>query len=191
MLGFGLSTTPLGPLEHIMKFDRDRKLHLTVPDAILCELGKIVVFQAHLESMIGIEITKLLNVDNVKGQIITAELSFKQLIGLLSSLVIEKLGEEHQFYQEFKELKKKLYEFENFRNIIAHSIWAHDQEFSNDKATRMKLTSKEKKGLKCQHEEIGLNDIIEKLEEVGDAQVKLSFLMSKITGKKINFIDMT
>lgn len=174
-----------------MKFDHNRTLHLTVPDVILCELGKIVVFQSHLESMIGNEITKLLNIDNAKGQIITTELSFRQLIGLLSSLIIEKFDENHCLYQEFKEVKKKLYEFENFRNMVAHSTWAHDQAFSDTKATRMKITSKEKKGLKMQSDEIGLDDIIEKLESAGDTQVELAFLMSKITGNKIDVIDMT
>jgi hypothetical protein len=173
-----------------MKIDPDRKLHLTVPDAILCELGKIVVFQVILESTISNEITKLLNLTNEKGQIVTSELSFKQLIALLSSLIIEKIGDKNPLYLEFKEIKKQLYEFENFRNTVAHSIWAHDKSFSDDKAIRMKVTSKEKKGLNLQNEEIELTNIIKKLEAAGDTQVKLALLMSKITEKKIDIITM-
>ena len=54
----------------------------------------------------------------------------------------------------------------------------------------MKTTSKEKKGLKHQHEEIELKDIIEQLEMAGETNVKLVLLMSKVTGKRINHIEM-
>lgn len=167
-----------------MKFDPNRKLHLTVPEEILSEIGRIVVFQAHLEDYIAHNISKLLELDNRKSHIITAELSFRQLIGLLSSLLLEKLGEVSELYSEFKTIKNKLYEFENFRNQVAHSNWAHSQDFSDTKASKFKITSKEKKGLIYQHEELDLPYLVSKLEEAGETQVQLFFLMAKITVKK-------
>lgn len=172
-------------------FDSDRKLNLTVPDEILCELGKIVVFQSHIESMLAHEIIGILGLDSNKGQIITSELSFKLLVSTLSSLLLDKLGGDNNLYIEFKEIKKQLYEFENFRNSIAHSNWTHSNDFDNSKATKIKTTSKERTGLKYHREEVALSSLIENLEKAGDTQVKLAFLMSKISGVEIKHIDMT
>ena len=66
--------------------------------------------------MISNEISKLLNLDNTKGQIITAELSFKQLIGLLSSLLLENLGEDSQLFTNLKNLKQ------NYMNLKISEI---------------------------------------------------------------------
>lgn len=162
-------------------FDSDRKLYINVSDDILCELGKIVVFQNCLEWQISSNIISLLEVDNEKGNIITAELSFRQLIGVLSSLLLSKLGKDSSLYSEFEEIKKELYTFENFRNTIAHSVWASTGS-ENSKAQRMKITAKEKQGLKYSNDEVTLNSIIERLENAGDTQVKLACFMSKITG---------
>jgi hypothetical protein len=141
--------------------------------------------------MLAHEIIRILELDNNKGQIITSELSFKLLVSTLSSLLLDKLGENNQLYIEFKEIKKQLYEFENFRNSIAHSNWAHSDNYDNSKATKIKITSKERNGLKYYIEEVTLLSLIENLEKAGDTQVKLAFLMSKISGVEIQHIDMT
>ena len=84
----------------------ERRPTLTVSEEILCQLGSVIVFQAILEKEIANEVTRLLGVDQKKGDITTSELSFRSLIAILSSLLLNQLGPDHPLYLEFKEVKK-------------------------------------------------------------------------------------
>lgn len=165
------------------------KLQLTVSDDILRELGKAVVFQAQLESMIGHYIGRLLSLPSHQAQIVTAELSFKNLIGLLSSILIERLGEASELHSDFKAIKKGLYAFEAFRNNVAHSIWVHSEGFDPLKATRMKTTSKERNGLRHQREEVELQHIITAIDEASDCDMRLALFIAKVTDEPISLIN--
>ena len=159
------------------------KLRLTVSDDILRELGKVVVFQAQIEDMVAHYIGRLLSLPLRQAQIVTSELSFKNLIGLLSSVLIDRLGEASELYGEFKAIKKGLYAFEAFRNNVAHSVWAHGKGFHPLKASRTKITSKERNGLKCYREEVELQHIIMAIDEASDCYVHLALFIDKITNE--------
>lgn len=164
----------------------ERKLSFTVSDEILCEIGKIVVFQTTIEVEIGQYISDLLGTDHKKGHIVTAELSFKNLLATLSSLLMGQVGSDSDDYAQFKEVKKGLRAFENFRNSVVHSVWARSRDFDENKALRMKTTAKEKKGLSHQCEEISKTQIVAQLEEAGSIYVKLARLMAKVLGRDID-----
>ncbi len=90
------------------------------------------------------------------GKIITAELSFKNLRGLVSSLYLDRHGQDKD-YANLKALLSEAQMIEEIRNSIIHSIWAGGKD--KDHITRMKTTAKEKKGLKFQFQELSAKDL--------------------------------
>ncbi|MEP2025818.1 hypothetical protein, partial [Reichenbachiella sp.] len=92
------------------------------------------------------------------GQIITAELSFRNLRALLLSLYIERHGKDSD-YEKLKKLMNESGELEATRNNIIHSVWAVGK--TKEHITRIKTTAKEKKGLDFKFEDISVQDLIQ------------------------------
>ena len=69
------------------------------------------------------------------GQIITAELSFRNLRALLVSLYLERHGEDDDF-TGLRDLMKSAAQMEGKRNQITHSIWGAGKDA--DTITRIK-----------------------------------------------------
>jgi hypothetical protein len=81
------------------------------------------------------------------GQIVTAELAFRQKLDLLSSLFREKLNDPNAL-TELESMLKKASVAEEKRNTITHSFWTPNADLENDKTSRIKTTVKRKdKGL--------------------------------------------
>jgi hypothetical protein len=102
----------------------------------------------HIETQFMVLISHLLNVDENKVLALTSGRSFKNLAAALSSLVLEATGPETKPYLEFKTLMGKLQQFEEFRNQVSHSVWAHASDFGSKRAARLKTTAREGKGVK-------------------------------------------
>ncbi len=130
--------------------------HLVPAEHLKC-LGDIIVSFAMLESQIQSLIGSLLRDHQRIHQIITAELSFKNMRALATSLFIERNGSDDEDYVNLKKLMIHAGQVEEKRNQILHSIWAAGR--NKDTITRMKTTAKEKNGIKFHFEDVSANDL--------------------------------
>ena len=157
-----------------------------VPDEHLKSIGDITVSFALLESQIQSVVGSMLNEKQRIGQIITAELSFKNLRALLISLFIERHGKEDSDYAALKELMNRSAEVEGKRNQITHSLWASGG--NSDTITRIKTTAKEKHGVRFHFEQVSsesLDDFASEIKAL--AKEIMDFWIELLTkGKAIN-----
>lgn len=156
-----------------------------VPETHLKCIGDITVSFALLESVIQILVGSLIREHQRIGQIITAELSFKNLRALLISLYLERHGEDEDF-NKLRELMKRAAEIEAKRNQITHSIWGAGKDA--DTITRIKTTAKEKHGIRFQFKEVtfdALDTVANEIKQLeGDTQRFHIDLLNR--GKVIN-----
>jgi hypothetical protein len=115
---------------------------VNVDESILCEIGRIAALQSQIEGQIAIFITELLYLDDQRGKIITARLSFRLLIETLEALLDEEFGDKHQNFIDFKDIKIKINRLEQKRNEIIHSMWSYGDYFQKGTATRVKKRAK-------------------------------------------------
>jgi hypothetical protein len=127
-----------------------------IPAQHLQAIGLITVNFAKLENAVEWFIWSLMGQNENIGLIITAELSFRNLVALLSSLSKAKINDTEVLIELDKALKKAL-EAEQKRNTILHSLWGQGQ--TRDTVTRIKKTAKISKGLQHQVEEMTAEDI--------------------------------
>lgn len=127
-----------------------------VPGQHLKAIGDITESFALLENTLETMIGSMLNEKQRIGQIITAELSFKNLRALMISLYLERHGEEDADFATLKGLMNRAGRAEEKRNQITHSLW-----LAGDGATitRHKTTAKEKHGIRFQFEQLSINDL--------------------------------
>lgn len=111
--------------------------------------ASVVIQQTVIEHSLQICIGYLLDLDYDKVQILTAEQSYRQLVGLLSSSMLKRYSPESEQYKKLKFILSKCDEFEKLRNNLVHSIWMRsDVGIFKPGAQRMKITAKRKTGLK-------------------------------------------
>lgn len=134
-----------------------------VPDNHLKEIGDITVSFTMLESQIQNLIGSLIYEHQRIGQIITAELSFKNLRALLISLYLERHGEDDDF-SKLREFMKRAGRAEDKRNQITHSIWAAGKDKNH--ITRCKTTAREKHGINFKFEEVSAESLNEFVKEI-------------------------
>lgn len=134
-----------------------------VPDEHLKHIGDITVSFAMLESQLQTLAQSLLGAGQRRGQIVTAELSFKALRALTVSLYLER-NEEDEYLEEFRSLIKRAADAEEKRNQIVHSVWgAGNGPLS---ITRIKTTAKEKHGIRFHFEDVSAGDLAEFAAEI-------------------------
>ncbi len=150
-----------------------------VPEAHLKSIGDITVSFALLELQIQSLIGSLIYEHQRIGQIITAELSFKNLRALLISLYLERHGEDDDFVK-LKEFMKKSGKLEEKRNQITHSVWAAGKD--KDHVTRVKTTAKEKCGIKFKFEDVSDKSL-------GSLATELKVLAEEIQRFQIELLD--
>ena len=121
------------------------------PQELPAVVGMISLNFQSLENEIENRIIQMIGVDNEIGEIITAELSFRNKVNLFASLYYH-LENSYQFnaipgYEKgyFKELLKALTKCEEMRNQILHS--SIEKNRSTKRIERKKTTAKAKKGL--------------------------------------------
>lgn len=178
-------------MENIELFNRDIKELLTIPndkstfeervgspDELSSVIGRITMNFSALEDTLSECIIKVIGQSNVVGQIITAELSFKNKINLFSSLYFE-LKDKVEFNafpgletEHFKEIIKALNKCEILRNEVIHSKFSHKVK---EKIIRTKVTAKQKIGLKVINEE---TDVI-KLFNIADFIVGVGYALDE------------
>ena len=120
------------------------------PDEFSCAIGRIAIWFSGLEDEITHTIANILRLDETTSGILTAELSFKGKIHLLSSLVrarydISTSIGSSSLQEYLSELVARVFEAEQLRNQIMHSSWIGP--FLRDgRAERRKVTAKAAKG---------------------------------------------
>lgn len=159
----------------------------TVSDEILTAIGCTVICQSHIEMQFTMLISHFLNVDDEKVLALTSGMSFKNLCAALSSLVLQATGPKDSQYLEFKTLLGKLQQFEEFRNQVSHSVWAHAPDFRAERATRIKTTARQGKGVKHDREHVEIERISKALQDATESLMRLVLLVSSIAGKPIQW----
>lgn len=157
-----------------------------VPDKHLKSIGDITVSFAMLESQLQILVGSLLNERQRIGQIVTAELSFKNIKALLMSLYIERHSKEDEDFQKLKELVNKAGQIEEKRNQIIHSVWGTGKDA--DSITRIKTTAKEKHGIQFRFENVSSSNLEEFAIEIKSLAHEISYFWIHLmeNGKAIN-----
>jgi hypothetical protein len=150
---------------------------VNVNESILCEIGRIAALQSRIEGQMAIFIGELLYLDEQKGKIITARLSFRLLLETLESLLHEEFGDKHQNFIDFKDLKSKISGLEQKRNEIVHSMWSYGDYFQKDTATRVK--KKAKAGSQDTFI-ITLDELKSQAKEMAEVEVLLGNLRARI-----------
>lgn len=125
-------------------------------DEDLRAIGRITANFALLELMMSNCIWLLVSADARIGQIITAELSFRRLLVLFSSLYRHKASTP-QAIDELDALLSRVVQAEEKRNQVTHSIWGAGH--APGEVARIKATAKQRKGFRIQIEEMTTEDL--------------------------------
>ena len=140
---------------------------------------------AMLESAIQILVWYLIAEHQRIGQIITAELSFKNRRALAISQYLERNGEDFD-YLTLKAFMEKTARLEGRRNQITHSLWAAGKDPQS--ITRIKTTAKEKNGLQFQFEDVqatDLSDFVSEIEQLAE-DIQLFWIHLLENGKAVS-----
>jgi len=141
----------------------------------LVALGRVTANFSQLEDELNRLAWDLVG-DFIVGQIVTAELSFKALLNLVSALGRHRLGEA-ALMTELQEAIAKAATAEDERNVIIHSIWFAGH--TNDDVHRVKITAKRKVGRRVQSEQVSPADI----EKVAQHLAEATFVVMQVHAK--------
>ncbi len=153
------------------------ELEVPIPDEHFRLIGRITVHFALLEDVISRFIWHFISSEQRLGQIITAELSFRGLLALLSSLHKHRVTDPETL-AELDKLLKQATRAEEKRNLIIHSCWAGD-EGETDTALRIKFTAKKSKGFKFHSEEMAADDLAEICDFIDEIVVEVEDFMGR------------
>jgi hypothetical protein len=138
-------------------------MQINISNEILAELGKITVLFGLMEASLGEIIGRIITVGGRRrelGVIVTAELAFKQRVSAVNSLLLLALGKDNEVVAQFDRVKPLLFQAEQERNTIVHSVWAKDAEAVDPHAViRMKATTKPRHGLRTEFVAMSLEDL--------------------------------
>jgi len=147
-----------------------------VPPEFLERIGRITANFAVLESVLQTFIGRLISSDHTLGQIISAELSFRGLVALLSSLYKYRVSDSARV-AELDSVFKRVNAAEEKRNIVVHSLWMVSNTDDSPPKTivfKGKMTAKISKGLRYRQEQVTIEELDSIAEEIsnaaGDAQ---------------------
>ena len=153
---------------------------VTVSKQILHEIGRIAVLQSQIEGQMAVFISELLYLDEQRGNVLTAKLSFRLLIEILESLLYEEFGINHNHFKAFEALRDEMKRREQQRNEIVHSMWSFGSTFGPDSATRVKVVRR-KSGIATREAYpvslASLKDVAEAMDRLG---VKLGNLRVRV-----------
>ncbi len=153
---------------------------LMVSNAFLREIGRIAVYQSHIEGQMAIFVRELLYLDEERGNLITARLSFRALTDLLGSMLCFEFSSRHAHVKRFSDIRTKMIKLEGQRNKFVHSMWAFGHTLRPDSATRVKVERGKTKRTKLESMQVALKeleDVSKAMEHVewaiGDLRVRV------------------
>ena len=120
---------------------------MSVNDDHCLAIGRITVAFSELDNWLSSFIWALITTfeEQHLGQIITAELSFRQKLDLVAALFKYRCKDTAK-QAELKGLIARVEKLEARRNTVQHSLWIHLSE-KRDQLTQLKITAKRKNGL--------------------------------------------
>jgi len=136
--------------------DKERKEKADIDPALLEPIGLVTVNFAMLEESLSLCIWKLIGAEGRVGQIVTAQLSFRQLVDLFCSLYRFRVRDA-KLLAEFERIRKSLHKAEERRNKIIHSQWSAADELGASR--RFKAVARAKRGLQYQVEKTTATDV--------------------------------
>jgi len=128
-------------------------------------IGMLIMNFQELEAVISVAVGVCLKADAQATHIVTAEVSFKNLVHLLGALARRhenldgQLADSAQRLAQLDELLGLCFSLEGERNRLIHSFWPIPEQ-SGRSALRLKLTAR-KEGLRRQREEIDAGRILD------------------------------
>ena len=149
---------------------------LTVSNDILCEIGRIAVYQSHIEGQMALFIRELLYLDEAKGNLITFKLRFWGLMDLLGSLLNTEFGAKNEHVQRFEKFRKDMDKIVPERNNCVHSMWGFGPTLKSDSATRVKVVKGASKGAVLESVPVTLSE----LQDISKALDQLDWEISDI-----------
>ena len=136
------------------------------PDSFSSGIGRIVLSFSELETQLSKSIIQCLELDDKRGLIVTSELSFKNKVHLLTSLIRHmssvwkfNTGDDDQI-ESWKKVSTMCFRSEHLRNQIMHSEWSRPY-ITDLKVDRIKVTAKARKGLHKQIETLDSGDMLD------------------------------
>jgi len=157
-------------MKHYEGFVRSGKSFAKVigrPDEFHDAMGRITLNFSYLEDMTRNTIIVLSDVDSAVGRILTSELSFRQKLDVLGSLIrnhvskLPKNEKTHVVKERSLEIVSLCQKSEELRNTYLHSSYAmHD--------SRSKTTSKAKHGLVITVESVDSGLLLDVAEFIGE-----------------------
>lgn len=153
---------------------------------VLRALGRLSFEFSRLETLLGCTVGYLTNPTDVNiGQILVSEMSFRARVAALSALYPARVKK--QFDKDaLASFLSSAHSAENERNKLIHSFYRL-KEVGSASAIRIKVTAKERGGMKIQSETVGAASIAERANNICRAAGQLRFLMATRYG----FADFT
>src|SRR5260370_4239753 len=127
-------------------------MKINLSDQVLAEIGKIVVIFSLIEQSLSEIIGAIVTVGGrhrALGTVVTADLSFGQRVSTLNSLLLLALPSDHEAVAEFNMLRPILFDAEQKRNAVVHSVWGKSERAADEHTlVRWKVTAKSRRGLR-------------------------------------------
>jgi len=157
------------------------KMISSIDQSLLKPIGLVTVNFSMLEGNLKFFIGILINSEQRLGQIITANLNFRQLIDLFGALYKFRI-EDEVLLKKYEKLRILLEEANDRRNTLIHSQWASGKK--PGESTRFKTLARAKKGLMLKLECISMKDISELAELIAKVASDVHDLMFKTLTKE-------
>lgn len=140
-------------------------------DEYLCAIGQVCANFSTLSKFLELIAWALISDDQSIGMTVTSEMSFKQVLSLVSSLHRRKESDKTKV-AAFEKLLGRASDAEQRRNVIVHSVWS--EVSPSGPVERVKYTARRGEGLRIQHEPMspGTADVGVRCDVVGDPRPK-------------------
>ena len=139
---------------------------LTVSKEVLCEIGRITVWQSHIEGQMALFIRELLCLDEASGNLITFKLRVWDLIDLLGSLLTKEFSPTNKHVERFEEFRQAMSKIVPQRNVDVHSMWGFGHDLKSDSATRVKVVKHKTKGAVLKSVPVSLEELRKRSKEM-------------------------
>jgi len=149
---------------------------LTVSNEILCEIGRVAVYQSHIEGQMALFIQGLLYLDETQGNLITLNLSFWEHMNLIGSLLRNEFDLQSEYVTTFEDFRKSMEQLVPQRNKFVHSMWGFGSTFNYDSATMVKVVKDKSKGAMLQSVPVTLKE----LQDISGKMAHLEWLISDL-----------
>src|SRR5688572_20977154 len=164
-----------GPITETASFEE----RIGAPNELPAVIGLISIHFSRLEETLSQVIIGMLQLDQDRGHIVAAELSFKQKVNMFSSLYIN-LKERYFFNtfpgfenEYFVQLVKGLNKCEELRNQVMHSIFMYAFTEKEQFVLRKKITAKQKIGLRRTQEKTDIMSLFNISDYIVNIELEL------------------